>query len=86
MIETGSIPDVAYSAFEPKWGIGGSLEIRQGLGQYWVPSRAAGPPLQLAIWQAVLPKPAPMATRLPALIRGQAKIDFSSRPRCWHSH
>jgi len=78
-IETGSISGRGgYSAFEPKWGIGGSLEIRQGLDILGA-SQGCGPAFVNCIGQAVLPTRAdgdPTAL----VIRGQAKIDFRPTP------
>lgn len=78
-IEPGSISGRGgYSAFEPKWGVGGSLEIRQGwdiLGA----SQGCGPAFVNCIGQTVLPTRAdgdPTAL----VIRGQAKIDFRPTP------
>jgi hemolysin activation/secretion protein len=67
-----------YSAFEPKWGVGGSLEIRQGLDILGA-SQGCGPAFVNCIGQTVLPIRAdgdPTAF----VIRGQAKIDFRPTP------
>jgi hemolysin activation/secretion protein len=78
-IETGSISGRGgYSAFEPKWGIGGSLEVRQGLAILGA-SQGCGPAFVNCIGQTVLPTRAdgdPTAF----VIRGQAKIDFRPTP------
>jgi len=78
-IEPGSISGIGgYSAFEPKWGIGGSLEIRQGLDILGA-SQGCGPVFVNCIGQTVLPTRAdgdPTAF----VIRGQAKIDFRPTP------
>ncbi len=78
-IEPGSISGIGgYSAFEPKWGIGGSLEIRQGLDILGA-SQGCGPAFVNCIGQTVLPTRAdgdPTAF----VIRGQAKIDFRPTP------
>ena len=78
-IEPGSISGIGgYSAFEPKWGIGGSLEIRQGLDILGA-SQGCGPTFVNCIGQTVLPTRAdgdPTAF----VIRGQAKIDFRPTP------
>jgi len=78
-IEPGSISGIGgYSAFEPKWGIGGSLEIRQGLDILGA-SQGCGPAFVNCIGQPVLPTRAdgdPTAF----VIRGQAKIDFRPTP------
>ena len=67
-----------YSAFEPKWGVGGSLEIRQGLNILGA-SEGCGPAFVNCIGQTVLPTRAdgdPTAF----VIRGQAEIDFRPTP------
>ena len=67
-----------YSAFEPKWGVGGSLEIRQGLDILGA-SEGCGPAFVNCIGQTVLPTRAdgdPTAF----VIRGQAEIDFRPTP------
>ena len=78
-IEPGSISGIGgYSAFEPKWGIGGSLEIRQGLDILGA-SQSCGPAFVNCIGQTVLPTRAdgdPTAF----VIRGQAEIDFRPTP------
>lgn len=78
-IEPGSISGIGgYSAFEPKWGIGGSLEIRQGLDILGA-SQGCGPAFVNCIGQTILPTRAdgdPTAF----VIRGQAKIDFRPTP------
>jgi len=78
-IEAGSISGRGgYSAFEPKWGIGGSLEIRQGLDILGA-SEGCGPAFVNCIGQTVLPTRAdgdPTAF----VVRGQAKIDFRPTP------
>ena len=78
-IEPGSISGIGgYSAFEPKWGIGGSLEIRQGFDILGA-SQGCGPAFVNCIGQTVLPTRAdgdPTAF----VIRGQAKIDFRPTP------
>lgn len=78
-IEPGSISGIGgYSAFEPKWGFGGSLEIRQGLDILGA-SQGCGPAFVNCIGKTVLPTRAdgdPTAF----VIRGQAKIDFRPTP------
>jgi len=78
-IEAGSISGRGgYSAFEPKWGIGGSLEIRQGLDILGA-SQGCGPAFVSCLGQTVIPTRAdgdPTAF----VIRGQAKIDFRPTP------
>ena len=78
-IEPGSISGRGgYSAFEPKWGIGGSLEIRQGLDILGA-SQGCGPAFVNCIGKTILPTRAdgdPTAF----VIRGQAKIDFRPTP------
>ncbi|WP_373489606.1 ShlB/FhaC/HecB family hemolysin secretion/activation protein [Parasphingorhabdus sp.] len=78
-IEAGSISGRGgYSAFEPKWGMGGSLEIRQGLDILGA-SQGCGPAFVNCIGQTILPTRAdgdPTAF----VIRGQAKIDFRPTP------
>ena len=67
-----------YSAFEPRWGIGASLEIRQGLDLFGA-SQGCGPAFVNCIGQTVLPTRAdgdPTAL----VVRGQAKIDFRPTP------
>ena len=78
-IEQGSISGRGgYSAYEPKWGMGGSLEIRQGLDILGA-SQGCGPAFVNCIGQTVFPTRAdgdPTAF----VIRGQAKIDFRPTP------
>ena len=78
-IEQGSISGRGgYSAFEPKWGIGGSLEIRQGLDIFGA-SKGCGPAFVNCVGQTILPTRAdgdPTAF----VIRGQAKIDYRPTP------
>lgn len=78
-IDPGSISGIGgYSAFEPKWGIGGSLELRQGLDILGA-SQGCGPAFVNCIGQTVIPTRAdgdPTAF----VIRGQAKIDFRPTP------
>ncbi len=78
-IEPGSISGRGgYSAFEPKWGVGGSLEFRQGLDILGA-SQGCGPAFANCIGQTVLPTRAdgdPTAF----VFRGQAKIDFRPTP------
>lgn len=67
-----------YSAFEPKWGIGGSLELRQGLNILGA-SQGCGPAFVNCIGQTVFPTRAdgdPTAF----VVRGQAKIDYRPTP------
>ncbi|MEH6788991.1 ShlB/FhaC/HecB family hemolysin secretion/activation protein [Parasphingorhabdus sp.] len=67
-----------YSAFEPKWGLGGSLEIRQGLDILGA-SQGCGPGFVNCIGQTVFPTRAdgdPTAF----VIRGEARIDFRPTP------
>ncbi|PHR15740.1 MAG: hemin transporter [Sphingopyxis sp.] len=78
-IEAGSISGRGgYSAFEPKWGVGGSLEIRQGLDILGA-SQGCGPAFVNCLGKTVLPTRAdgdPTAF----VLRGQAKIDFRPTP------
>ncbi|WP_417613726.1 ShlB/FhaC/HecB family hemolysin secretion/activation protein [Parasphingorhabdus sp.] len=78
-IEAGSISGRGgYSAFEPKWGMGGSLEIRQGLDILGA-SQGCGPAFVNCIGKTVLPTRAdgdPTAF----VLRGQAKIDYRPTP------
>ncbi|CAO1654497.1 ShlB/FhaC/HecB family hemolysin secretion/activation protein [Parasphingorhabdus sp. NYA22] len=78
-IEAGSISGRGgYSAFEPKWGIGGSLEIRQGLDILGA-SEGCGPAFVNCVGKTVFPTRAdgdPTAF----VVRGQAKIDFRPTP------
>ncbi|MEO9601431.1 ShlB/FhaC/HecB family hemolysin secretion/activation protein [Parasphingorhabdus sp.] len=79
-IEPGSISGRGgYSAFEPKWGIGGSLKIRQGLDILGA-SQGCGPAFVNCIGQTVFPTRAdgdPTAF----VVRGQAKIDYRPTPQ-----
>ncbi len=78
-IEQGSISGRGgYSAFEPKWGIGGSLEVRQGLDILGA-SQGCGPAFVNCIGQTVIP------TRVDGdptafILRGQARIDYRPTP------
>ncbi len=78
-IEPGSISGRGgYSAFEPKWGMAGSLELRQGLGILGA-SEGCGPAFVRCIGQTVIPTRAdgdPTAF----VIRGQAKLDYRPTP------
>ncbi len=78
-IEPGSISGRGgYSAFEPKWGIGGSLELRQGLDILGA-SEGCGAAFVNCIGQTVFPTRAdgdPTAF----VVRGQAKIDYRPTP------
>ncbi|WP_417622619.1 ShlB/FhaC/HecB family hemolysin secretion/activation protein [Parasphingorhabdus sp.] len=78
-IESGSISGQGgYSAFEPKWGFGGSLEIRQGLDILGA-SKGCGAAFINCIGQTVIPTRAdgdPTAS----VIRAQAKIDYRPTP------
>lgn len=78
-IELGSISGRSgYSAFEPKWGMAGSLELRQGLGIFGA-SKGCGPAFIRCIGQTVIPTRAdgdPTAF----VIRGQAKLDYRPTP------
>lgn len=78
-IEPGSISGRGgYSAFEPKWGMAGSLEVRQGLGILGA-SEGCGPAFVRCIGQTVIPTRAdgdPTAF----VIRGQAKLDYRPTP------
>ena len=67
-----------YSAFEPKWGMGGSLEVRKGLDILGA-SQGCGPAFVNCVGQTVLPTRAdgdPTAF----VIRGQARIDYRPTP------
>jgi hemolysin activation/secretion protein len=78
-IDQGSISGRGgYSAFEPKWGMGGSLEIRQGLDILGA-SQGCGPAFVNCIGQTVFPTRAdgdPTAF----VVRGQARLDFRPTP------
>ena len=78
-IEPGSISGRGgFSAFEPKWGVGGSLEIRQGLDILGA-SQGCGPAFVNCIGRTVLPTRAdgdPTAF----VVRAQAKLDFRPTP------
>ena len=78
-IEQGSISGRGgYSAFEPKWGMGGSLEVRKGLDILGA-SQGCGPAFVNCVGQTVLPTRAdgdPTAF----VIRGQARIDYRPTP------
>ncbi|AMO72314.1 ShlB/FhaC/HecB family hemolysin secretion/activation protein [Sphingorhabdus sp. M41] len=78
-IESGSISGRGgYSAFEPKWGVGGSLELRQGLDILGA-SEGCGAAFVNCIGQTVIPTRAdgePTAF----VVRGQAKIDYRPTP------
>lgn len=78
-IEAGSISGRGgYSAFEPKWGFGGSLEIRQGLDILGA-SEGCGPAFVNCIGATVLPTRAD-GDPTGFVVRGQAKIDFRPTP------
>lgn len=78
-IEPGSVSGRSgYSAFEPRWGMAGSLELRQGLGILGA-SKGCGPAFVRCIGQTVIPTRAdgdPTAF----VIRGQAKLDYRPTP------
>jgi len=78
-IEPGSISGRnGYSAFEPKWGMAGSLELRQGLSILGA-SKGCGPAFIRCIGQTVIPTRAdgdPTAF----VVRGQAKLDYRPTP------
>lgn len=78
-IEPGSISGRGgYSAYEPKWGMAGSLELRQGLGILGA-SEGCGPAFVRCIGQTVIPTRAdgdPTAF----VVRGQAKLDYRPTP------
>ncbi len=78
-IEPGSISGRnGYSAFEPKWGMAGSLELRQGLSIFGA-SDGCGPAFVRCIGQTVIPTRAdgdPTAF----VVRGQAKLDYRPTP------
>lgn len=78
-IEPGSISGRGgYSAYEPKWGMAGSLELRQGLGILGA-SEGCGPAFVRCVGQTVIPTRAdgdPTAF----VIRGQAKLDYRPTP------
>ncbi|GAA0473108.1 POTRA domain-containing protein [Parasphingorhabdus litoris] len=78
-IEAGSISGRGgYSAFEPKWAMAGSLELRQGLGILGA-SEGCGPAFVRCIGQTVIPTRAdgdPTAF----VVRGEAKLDYRPTP------
>ncbi len=78
-IEPGSLSGRGgYSAFEPKWGMAGSLELRQGLGILGA-SKGCGPAFVRCIGETVIPTRAdgdPTAF----VVRGQAKLDYRPTP------
>lgn len=78
-IEPGSLSGRdGYSAFEPKWGMAGSLELRKGLGILGA-SEGCGPGFIRCIGQTVIPTRAdgdPTAF----VVRGQAKLDYRPTP------
>lgn len=78
-IDPGSLSGRSgYSAFEPKWGIAGSLELRQGLGILGA-SKGCGAAFVRCIGQSVIPTRAdgdPTAF----VVRGEAKLDYRPTP------
>lgn len=78
-VEPGSVSGRGgYSAFEPKWGIAGSVEIRQGLGILGA-SDGCGPGFVRCIGQAVTPNRIdgdPTAF----VLRGQGRLDYRPDP------
>lgn len=77
--EQGSISGRGgYSAFEPKWGLNGSLEVRQGMDIFGA-SQGCGPGFANCIGQTIFPTRAdgdPTAF----VVRGRAQIDFRPTP------
>lgn len=67
-----------YSAFEPKWGMAGSLELRQGLGILGA-SKGCGAAFVRCIGQTVIPTRAD-GNPTAFVIRGQAKLDYRPTP------
>lgn len=67
-----------YSAFEPKWGIAGSLEFRQGLSILGA-SDGCGPGFIRCIGQTVIPTRAD-GDPTSFVVRGQAKLDYRPTP------
>ncbi|MEO9468624.1 ShlB/FhaC/HecB family hemolysin secretion/activation protein [Parasphingorhabdus sp.] len=78
-VEPGSISGRGgYSAFEPKWGMVGSLEVRQGLGVFGA-SDGCGPGFVRCIGQTVLPNRIDGNPKA-FVLRGQAKLDYRPTP------
>jgi len=78
-IEPGSISGRGgYSAFEPKWGMAGSVELRQGLGILGA-SEGCGPAFVRCIGQTVIPTRADGDPKA-FVLRGQAKLDYRPTP------
>lgn len=67
-----------YSAFEPKWGMAGSLEVRQGLSILGA-SDGCGPGFVRCIGQTVIPTRAD-GDPTSFVLRGQAKLDYRPTP------
>ncbi len=78
-IEPGSISGRGgYSAFEPKWAVAGSLEVRHGLDILGA-SEGCGPGFVNCIGQVIIPTRAdgdPTAL----VVRAQAKLDYRPTP------
>lgn len=78
-VEVGSISGRGgYSAYEPKWGMSGSVELRQGLDIFGA-SAGCGPAFVRCIGQTVVP------TRIDGdptafVVRAQAKLDYRPTP------
>ncbi|GAB5487878.1 MAG: hypothetical protein Pars2KO_14480 [Parasphingorhabdus sp.] len=67
-----------YSAFEPKWGMAGSLEVRQGVSILGA-SDGCGPGFVRCIGQTVIPTRAD-GDPTSFVLRGQAKLDYRPTP------
>lgn len=78
-IEPGSISGRGgYSAFEPKWRMAGSLEVRHGLSILGA-SDGCGPAFVRCIGQTVIPTRAD-GDPTSFVVRGQAKLDYRPTP------
>jgi hemolysin activation/secretion protein len=78
-IEPGSVSGRGgYSAYEPKWGMVGSLELRQGLSILGA-SDGCGPGFVRCLGQTVIPTRAD-GDPTSFVIRGQAKLDYRPTP------
>ncbi|MEH6757464.1 MAG: ShlB/FhaC/HecB family hemolysin secretion/activation protein [Parasphingorhabdus sp.] len=67
-----------YSPFEPRWGMAGSLELRQGLGILGA-SDGCGPAFIRCVGQTVLPTRAD-GDPTTFVVRGKAKLDYRPTP------
>ncbi|MEP2989633.1 MAG: ShlB/FhaC/HecB family hemolysin secretion/activation protein [Parasphingorhabdus sp.] len=78
-IEPGSVSGRGgYSAFEPKWAMAGSVEVRQGLSILGA-SDGCGPAFVRCIGQTVIPTRAD-GDPTSFVVRGQAKLDYRPTP------